>query len=84
VHRDRVAPDELRKLGDVWVTGPVRTAYDLARCSDLVEAVVAVDRLANAHRFAPDLLLHLAANHPRARGNARIPDVLAHANPYTG
>jgi very-short-patch-repair endonuclease len=84
VHRDRVAAGELRQLGDVWVTDPVRTAYDLARRGDLVAAVVAVDRLANAHRFAPDLLLHFAVNYPRARGNARIPDVLAHANPYAG
>ena len=84
VHRDRLAPGELRQVGAVQVTGPVRTAYDLARRGDLVEAVVAVDRLANKHRFAPDLLLNFAVHYPRARGNTRVADVLAHANPYAG
>ncbi|TQM10863.1 DUF559 domain-containing protein [Pseudonocardia kunmingensis] len=84
VHRDQVAEGELWQVGEVRLTSPLRTAYDLARRLDLVEAVVAVDRLANVHRFAPDLLLNFAVHYPRARGNTRIAQVLAHANPYSG
>lgn len=83
-HRDRVAPGELRQVGEVLLTGPVRTAYDLARRDDLVEAVVAVDRPANKHRFNPDLLVNFAVHYPRARGNTRVADVRAHANRYSG
>jgi hypothetical protein len=42
--------------------------------------VVAVDRLANVHRFSPDLLLHFSARYHGARGNSLVPLVLAHAD----
>jgi hypothetical protein len=51
-----------------------RCGYDLARLDDPVEAVVGVDRLANAHRFNPDLLLNFRLHYHRARGNDRIPE----------
>lgn len=84
VHRDLIAPGELARVDALDVTGPLRTAYDLARRLDLVEAVVAVDRLANRYRFSPDLLINFAVHYPRARGNRRIADVLAHADRYSG
>jgi hypothetical protein len=84
VHRDRFAPGETTLVGDVRCTSPLRTAYDLARLDDPVEAVVGVDRLANAHRFNPDLLLRFRLYYRRARGNDRIPEVLALATPYSG
>lgn len=84
VHRDRIAPGELRTVGDVTVTYPIRTAFDLARRLELVEAVVAVDRLANQCRFNPDLLLHFLVHYRRARGNNRVCEVLAHAERYSG
>ncbi|GAA1282427.1 hypothetical protein GCM10009609_53800 [Pseudonocardia aurantiaca] len=80
VHRERLAPGEVREVGGVQVTSPVRTAYDLARRGALVERVVAVDALANRHRFAPDLLLHFAVRYAGARGNDGIAEVLAHAD----
>jgi hypothetical protein len=80
VHRGRLFPGEITEVKGLRVTSPVRTAYDLARRGDLVERVVAVDRLANAHRFAPDLLLHFAARYRRFRGNELIPQVLALAD----
>jgi len=46
--------------------------------------VVAVDRLANRHRFVPDRVEELCARHPGRRGVARIPGVLALATPYSG
>jgi hypothetical protein len=83
VHRDRFAPGETTLVGDVRCTSPLRTAYDLARPDDPVEAVVGVDRLADAHRFNPDLLLNFSAPYRGARGNDRIPEVLARATPYS-
>jgi very-short-patch-repair endonuclease len=62
----------------------LRTAYDLGRQDDPVEAVVAVDRLANQHRFRPDLLLHFTTHYRGGPGTARLCQTLAHANPYAG
>jgi hypothetical protein len=56
-------PSQVREVGGVQVTSPVRTAYDLARRGDFMERVVAVDALANRHRFAPDLLLRFAVRY---------------------
>jgi hypothetical protein len=80
VHRARLLPDEVTEVNGLEVTSPLRTAYDLARRGDLVERVVAVDRLANVHRFDPDLLLHHSTRHRGARGNGLLPGVLAHAD----
>lgn len=84
VHRDRLQPGEVWSLGDVRVTSPLRTAFDLARRGDLVEGVVAVDRLANRHGFSPDLLLHFGARYRGARGNRQLAEVLAHADRRAG
>ncbi|MBN9097156.1 MAG: hypothetical protein J0I49_03455 [Pseudonocardia sp.] len=84
VHRDRLARDEVRCVGDIRVTTPMRTAYDLARWHDLVEGVVAVDALARKGEFGPDKLLHLAARYPRARNHRRVADVLVYANRSSG
>jgi hypothetical protein len=84
VRRDRIAPGETTWVGDVRCTSPMRTAYDLGRQNDLVEAVVAVDRLANQHRFAPDLLLNFTTHYRGGPGTARLCRALAHANPYAG
>jgi very-short-patch-repair endonuclease len=84
VRRDRIAPGETTCVGDVRCTSPLRTAYDLGRQDDVVVAVVAVDRLANRHRFAPDLLLHFGAHYRGGPGTARLCRTLAHANRYAG
>jgi very-short-patch-repair endonuclease len=80
VRRAHLFPGEINEVKGLKVTSPVRTAYDLARRGDLVERVVAVDRLANVHRFSPDLLLHFSARNPGTRGNELVPYVLAHAD----
>ena len=82
VRRDRLPPGETTDAGGVRCTSPLRTAFDLARQADLVEAVVAVDRLSNVHRFQPDLLLNFAVHYRGARGTSRLFDVLAQACPY--
>lgn len=80
VRRAHLYPDEIVEVQGLRVTSPARTAFDLARSGDLVERVVAVDRLANVHRFSPDQLLHLSARHRGSRGNGLVPSVLAHAD----
>ena len=84
VRRERIAPGETTWVDGVRCTSPLRTAYDLGRQEDLVEAVVAVDRLANRHRFSPDLLLHFGAHYYGGPGTSRLCTTLAHANPYAG
>jgi very-short-patch-repair endonuclease len=84
VHRSHLFPGEIVQVKGVEATSPVRTAYDLARRGDLVEGVVAVDRLANVHRFNPDLLLNFSARYHGFRGNELVPIVLAHADRRAG
>jgi hypothetical protein len=84
VNRSHLSPGEITQVKGLQVTSPVRTAYDLARRGDLVERVVAVDRLTNVHRFDPDLLLQFSARNRGARGNGLVPSVLAHADRRSG
>src|SRR3954451_18648956 len=84
VHRDRLLDGEITRVRDVACTAPLRTAFHLARRPDLVEAVVAVDRLANRHRFHPDRLLELCERHRGRRGVARVPGVVVLASQYAG
>ncbi|MFD1533403.1 endonuclease domain-containing protein [Pseudonocardia aurantiaca] len=92
MHRDRLAQGEVQRCGEVLVTTPVRTAYDLARRLELVEAVVALDALANRGRwpsgrtpgFDPAAVLKLATRYPRARGRSRLPQVVGLADRRSG
>ena len=45
---------------------------------------MAVDHLANRHRFSPDLLLHFGAHYRGGPGTGRLCTTLAYANPYAG
>jgi hypothetical protein len=76
VHHDRLHGSEVQACGGMAVTTPLRTAYDLARRLDLVEAVVALDALANRGRFDPAEVLRLAERYPGARGRAQLPRVV--------
>jgi very-short-patch-repair endonuclease len=84
VHRDELAPGEIGRLGELRITAPLRTGWDLARRGELVRAVVAVDALARVGRFTPDLLLNFARHYPRARGAELLPEVLALADRRSG
>lgn len=82
VRHDRLPRDEIMVLPDgVAVTTPLRTAYDLARRLPLVDAVVAVDALANVHGVAPSELVPFGYRHLGARGSAQLPTVVALADP---
>jgi hypothetical protein len=64
------------------VTTAFRAAYDLSRSApSLVEAVVAVDALAAAGKFAPAEVLRLRSRHLGARDSRRLPEVIALADP---
>ncbi|NMH99761.1 endonuclease domain-containing protein [Pseudonocardia acidicola] len=81
VRRGRLAADDVCTVAGCRVTGPVRTAWDLARRLELVEAVVAVDALARCAGFALRALLDHRTAHPGARGCRRLDRVVALADP---
>jgi len=85
LHRERLWPEEITEVDGLLVTTPERTAFDLARwASTRTEAVACVDALANRGRFTPDEVLRMNALHPAMRGCARIPEVVALADPRAG
>ena len=73
---DDLADDEVAERFGCRITSPVRTAFDLARRTPLVEAVAAVDALAHTARFGADRLATLVARHPGARGIVQVRTVL--------
>lgn len=79
VHRFRPHTGEIEERNGIRMTTPLRTAYDLARRLDLGEAVVAVDALAH-RRFAPAVVLELAAGHRGDRGVKRLRQVVSLAD----
>ncbi|MBV9142887.1 MAG: DUF559 domain-containing protein [Pseudonocardiales bacterium] len=81
VHRERLAEDEVETAAGLVVTSALRTAYDLARWSSLVEGVVAADALGRIGRFGPSALIGLAARYPGARWCRRIPLVVELMDP---
>jgi hypothetical protein len=77
IHRGTATGADLTVVGDVRVTSPLRTAWDLARRLPLVEAVIAVDALARAGGFAPAELLTRRTSAPGARNCRRLDEVVA-------
>jgi very-short-patch-repair endonuclease len=76
VRQELLLPDEIQLVGDIAVTTPLRTAYDLGRRAPLVEAVAAMDALAHAAGFNPADVLMLLRRHLGARGSAQLPQVV--------
>ncbi len=81
VHRGTLGPGDTRNTGGVVCTSALRTAYDLARWRDLVDAVVALDSLSALGGFAPQRLVELRRRHPGARNCRRIDQVVDLADP---
>lgn len=81
VHRAALRADEVWTARGCRVTSPLRTAWDLARRLERVEAVVALDALARRGRFDPQHLLALRSVWPGARGARRLDEIVAFANP---
>jgi len=92
IHRATVAEADRWRSQGCLVTSPERTAWDLTRRLDLMDAVVAVDALArvraghavgsaSASRFVPADLLRRRELEPGTRGIRRLDRVVALANP---
>ncbi|MCE3551741.1 endonuclease domain-containing protein [Pseudonocardia sp. RS11V-5] len=85
LHRDRLGDDEVGEAGGTLATTARRTAFDLVRWAPtLVEAVVALDALANVGGFLPEEILKPARRYPRARGGGRVPDAVDLADRRAG
>jgi hypothetical protein len=78
VRQMTLAPTEVCEFDGMRVTTPLRTAYDLARRLELVEAVAAVDALSRIGGFDPSRLLDGQVG---ARGRRRLPEVVALSDP---
>jgi hypothetical protein len=81
VRVDVLEPGEREVVLGAHVTSPVRTAFDLARRSPLVEAVAAVDALGYKQEFTADDLRAVADAHPGVRGIAQVREVVGLMNP---
>jgi len=81
VRRGAARPGEVRERDGCQVTSFLRTAYDLGRWAELVDAVVAVDALAARAGFAPSEVLTLRERYPRAWGSGRLDRVVELADP---
>ncbi len=84
VYRGGIGADDVRPCRGAVVTTPQRTAFDLGRRPGLVEAVVAVDALANSCRFDPAEVLDHAQRRPGARGLRDLRRAVALADRRTG
>jgi hypothetical protein len=84
LRRERLMTDEIDEIVGLPVTTPLRTAFDLARSGHLVDRVVALDALSNAHRFAPEEVLRLAERYRGARGTAGLAEVVDLADAQAG
>jgi hypothetical protein len=77
VHEERIAPDEITHVGELPVTTPVRTAFDIARHLPRDVAVVHLDALAAATGVTLADVLLLSQRYRGARGIRRARVALA-------
>lgn len=66
IRRAALRPDEIRR-GRIPTTVPIRTAWEIARERNLVEAVVGLDVLLRHRHVRSDVLEAFAVAHPRSR-----------------
>lgn len=79
-HRAPLPDQDVEEINGVPVTSALRTLYDLARCHDPVEAVVAIDAFWHAGLVTPDELLAFAHDRGWPDG-AKLRAALALADP---
>ncbi|MGV0871956.1 hypothetical protein ABQF13_07140, partial [Mycolicibacterium sp. XJ879] len=68
VRNERIADDEITRLGDLSVATPARAAFDIGRYLRLNRAVERLDALMRAEPFSTEDVLLLAKRYRRARG----------------
>lgn len=74
VHSDTLAPGETKSIGEMTVTAPARTAFDVGRRLPFVDGIQRIDALMNAtHVKVADIV---AALHPGVRGLAQLYRIL--------
>ena len=76
-------PGDVTELRGIPVTTRVRTAFDLARRRDVIEAVVGVDAMLNRGGCDLDELTAYAAAHRGWRWVRTVDEVLKHAEPLS-
>lgn len=71
-YSDALGDGETRRVDDMRVTTPARTAFDLGRRLRETEAVQRIDALMNATRLQPAQIQCVIDAHPRVRGLATL------------
>jgi very-short-patch-repair endonuclease len=73
---ERIAADEITRIGGLPVTSRVRTAFDLGRHLDRPEALARLDALMWNQRFQIADVLALSERYPRSRGVRQLRELL--------
>lgn len=73
---ERLASDEVTRVGGLPVTTRVRTAFDLGRHLERTEALARLDALMWNQRFDVAEVAGLAERHPRSRGLRQLRELL--------
>lgn len=81
LHSDALADDDVCRVGDIAVTSPARTAYDLGRRPGRTTAVIRLDALMQATGLKPVDITALADRHRGARGIIGLREVVELSDP---
>ncbi|TRW88776.1 hypothetical protein FK535_00355 [Mycolicibacterium sp. 018/SC-01/001] len=73
---ERLAADEITRVGGLPVTSRVRTAFDLGRHLERTEALARLDALMWNQRFDIEAVAALTQRYPRVRGIAQLRELL--------
>ncbi|MGH3580644.1 MAG: endonuclease domain-containing protein, partial [Mycobacterium sp.] len=81
LHSDALADDDVCRVGDIAVTSPARTAYDLGRRPGRTTAVIRLDALMQATGLKPVDITALADRHRGARGIIGLREMVELSDP---
>ncbi|MBP1818476.1 DUF559 domain-containing protein [Mycobacterium sp. OAE908] len=76
IHRDELAVDDICVVRGIQATTPARTAFDLGRRDRRLQALIAVDALANAVRLQSFDVNPLIERHRGVRGLVQLREVV--------
>jgi very-short-patch-repair endonuclease len=76
IHRDELSDDEICAVRGIQATTPARTAFDLGRRDRRLQALIAVDALANATRLQASDVRPLIKRHRGARGLVQLREMV--------
>lgn len=82
--RETLLGDEVQMLGELRVTVPARTAFDIGRRESLRSTVARLDALAGATKLDVNAVAELARRHPRMRGLRKLERALELVDPGAG